>query len=243
MSIINERLTSLLNFLDALESANFTQLKSLVKNSKTLTNDLKNLISEKLIIHKNKQYFLSEQGKLIVEPLIKILSILSIPIDNLQDVNISFLLKLALGYLIRALIEDFQDRICLIMLFGSLTRNNYNETSDIDLFILFDEEVNYKTYEELVDSQCKFWKTWIFSILQYNNIDFRIQFLPFNAEQINKDHAILPVILKEGVTLHSRGSWEEKFRESVINLIHELDLVEIHTYDGKIYWKARRDIK
>ncbi|MBD3287950.1 nucleotidyltransferase domain-containing protein [candidate division KSB1 bacterium] len=59
--------------------------------------------------------------------------------------------KNALAELVKILKDKHQHQLCKIKLFGSKIRGNYDEASDIDVFIVFDRRVDWKFKDQIFE--------------------------------------------------------------------------------------------
>ena len=96
-------------------------------------------------------------------------------IDNLK---IPILIKLALQEYIRIITREFQDNLISIILFGSVAVGTWNETSDIDLVLFFQDIKDIsQLFEHLTKCRRKFRATQNYRLLRQKNSSFRIKYI------------------------------------------------------------------
>ncbi len=228
-----------LRYLNEHGIVKFSQLQNVVPNPKTLSKKLTFLQEQGLVDKKRSSYTLSEKGVVFIKALQPALVIYEQGESIFEEILAPFLLRIGLARYLSILKSEFPNRIASIILFGSLAEGTYDSSSDIDLFLLFSSSLNFPSiFDQFVICRRLFRQTVEYNILRENDLDFRVQHLPYSMEDLDKFHNLFPEVIRTGVVLFNEKKSYEKFHEIISTSIEEKNLLRVENIRGNRYWRT-----
>jgi predicted nucleotidyltransferase/DNA-binding HxlR family transcriptional regulator len=223
------------------KTARFKDLKSIVKNSRTLSIKLKKLKKLNLIENSDKKYSLTEKGFEAAkkfEELNRILYSSSFKIENIERIphmHLAFAIKKYCEILNKLL----GDRLLSIMLFGSIARGDWNKNSDIDILVIAEEwedkpvwirikELN-KAKKELEES---------LEYLEAVKLGYWpiIQNYPLSVNEAKKFNRIFLDAIIDGIILYDKEKFLTRQLESLRKNLKEMGSIRVTLPNRKFYW-------
>lgn len=229
------------------ETARFKDLKSIIKNPRTLTIKLKKLKKLELIEDKNGNYSLTQKGfkvSKILEDLNKILFSSEFKIENIEKIPHVYYAPIIKKYC-EILYEFLGERLVSIMLFGSIARGDWNKNSDIDILIIADgwndkpiwsriKELR-KAKEEIEESleylealKAGYWPI--------------IQNYPLSIEEAKKFNRVYLDAVIDGIILYDKNNFLAQLLQSLRKRLEEMGSIRIILPNRKFYW-ILKDVK
>ena len=235
----------ILHFFFEEKSTSFSNLQSsVVSNPRTLSKKLKILLDNKLLKKIGSIYKITDKGLVFFEVFQNSILILHGFHSSIETLNVPILLKLALQEYIKILTSEFKEKLVSIVLFGSLSSDSWDETSDIDLALFF-KEVNSTShlFEQFTNCRRKFRSTNNYQLLLQKNYSFRVQHVPFDIKGAKKFHNLYPDLVTIGTVLYDPTGFYGRFKEEIIKLINEKKLIKVRNVSGSHYWKSLTKVK
>lgn len=230
---------NLLRFLNDQDISSFSEMQQILPNSRTLSKKLKILRNKHLIIKQASAYKLTEKGTVFFKSLQSTLAILDLSNSLYDQVKAPFVLRIALQRYINILQKEFQDQLASVVLFGSLAVEKYEETSDIDLFILIRGEINVPAiFERFMKCRRQFRKTHEHRHLRNHGLAFRVQHVPFSMDAMDSFHNLWPEIITSGIVLVDVDEDYKRFTKRAIAAITERGLLKVQDIHGNVYWRS-----
>ncbi|HKZ41325.1 MAG TPA: nucleotidyltransferase domain-containing protein [Candidatus Hodarchaeales archaeon] len=151
-------------------------------NSRTLSKKLSELYTLSLVEKKNASYQLTTIGKKVTEGLNEILNSIRPKATVEIPIAVPESLRYALTSYVQLMVGQFGSELGSVVLFGSHAKCTQNETSDIDLLLLFRSPIDLKeTLEKLARCRTSFRSSIEYRLLIEKGLDFRVQHLPFHS--------------------------------------------------------------
>src|SRR3990172_4827805 len=142
--LLDPCLPKLMGFVRTNGSVTYSNLQnSVISNPTTLSKKIKCLISNKWMENDHGVYRLTPQGRTIAEAT-EILSHLTTQQESQNyELDLPSLIILSLKRYLFVLKSEFENEKFAVVLFGSAARKKYGIDSDLDLFLLFLEEIHF----------------------------------------------------------------------------------------------------
>ncbi|MFW9903683.1 MAG: nucleotidyltransferase domain-containing protein [Candidatus Thorarchaeota archaeon] len=228
----------ILKYLFEEKSSSFSNLQNFVIfNPRTLSKKLKNLLDTKLLRKKGNIYEITERGLTFFELFQNAIFLLHNFDPSIESLNVPLLMKLALQEYIKILVTEFKDNLVSIVLFGSFSTGSWSDTSDIDLAIFFNKiPAISRIFEQFTLCRRQFRATSNYRLVTQNNLPFRVQHLPFERKPATF-HNLFPDLITTGIALYDPFEYYVEFKEQVLQIIKQKNLVKIENVSGSQYWK------
>ncbi|MEM2843151.1 MAG: nucleotidyltransferase domain-containing protein [Candidatus Bathyarchaeia archaeon] len=245
--MIDEASFEILVLLRKKGAARFKDLKSIVKNPRTLSIKLKKLKHLKLIEDSSKNYELTQRGfeaAKIFEELNKVLHYSMFKVENIERIPHIHFAPVIKKYC-ELLSKILGDRLISVMLFGSIARGDWNKNSDIDILVVAEgwndkpawERIKElrKAKEELEESleYLEAVKAGYWPIIQ--NYELSIE----EAKKFNKIY--LDAII-DGIILYDKNNFLTQQLQSLRRKLEEMGSIRVTFSNRKSYW-VLKDIK
>jgi predicted transcriptional regulator len=222
----------------------FTNLQSsVVFNPRTLSKKLKILIEKKLLNKEGNIYKITDRGLIFFEVYQTAIFLLHGFCPEIDSLNVPILIKLALQEYIKIISNEFKDKLVCIILFGSIATGTWNETSDIDLALFFQEITDIsQLFEQFTTCRRKFRATHNYRSLIQKHYSFRVQHVPFSVKETKKFHNLYPDLITTGIKLYDPNGFYNGFKEQVIKKIKQKKLIKVSNMNGRHYWKKLTEV-
>lgn len=238
--------TKLILLLGELSEARFTDLKSFIKNSRSLSINLKKLIKLGLVESINGLYRLTDKGIRVFISLNEIenlISPLTLKIENFERIPHYFFSPLIKKYC-ELLLNFLDDRLVSVMVFGSIARGNWNKNSDIDVLIIAEGWENKPIWFRL--NELRVIKRVLESSLEFKkalNAGFWpiIQNYPLSIEEAKKFNRIYLDAVLDGIILYDKNGFLNGVLDKFRRKMEALGSMRIVLPNGKFYWLLKRD--
>ncbi len=245
ISVIYDKLSfEILRFLFEEKKTTFTNLQSsIISNPRTLSKKLKILIEKNLLDKEGNIYKITEKGLAFFEVYENAIFLLHGFCAEIDTLNVPILKKLALQEYIKIITSEFKDKLVCIILFGSFATGTWDETSDIDLALFFEEITDIShLFEQLTKCRRNFRATNNYRLLIQKGYSFRIQHVPFSIKKTKKFHNLYPDLITTGIRLYDPNGFYDEFKEQIIKMIKQKKLIKVSNVNGNQYWKKLTEV-
>jgi len=147
-------------------------------------------------------------------------------------------------FVVARLIENFQDKLVSIVLFGSIARGEGKGESDIDLLIVIKDlperySERLKLFNEAVNGigrlRLELWE----KKRVYPLIDPII----LTPEEASTNHPFYLDMVDGSILIFDRGNFMERKLEKLRNRLKELKARKVTLADGRWYWELKPEVK
>jgi len=246
--MFNNIANKLILLLGRVGEARFNDLKSFIKNSRSLSINLKKLMNLGLVENVNGLYRLSDKGVKVYELLRNIDKLLSPPsfkIENLERIPHTIFSPLIKRYC-ELLLDYFRDKLVSVMLFGSIARGDWDENSDIDILVVVDDWKNKPIWVRIQDlGRVK-------KLLE-NTVEFKkalnagfwpiIQNYPLNLEEAKRFNRIYLDAIIDGIILYDKDNFLRNVLDNFRRKMESMGSMRITLPNGKFYWILNGSMK
>jgi len=218
MSLVDEYSFILLSTIKAKGVSRFRDLKTVIKNPKTLAAKLRNLAEKSLIESTKEGYRLSRSGREAVDVLERLKEIegeIMFSIKNTEKIPHRVYADLIERYC-EMLYNRYRGRLVSVALFGSIARGTWVKDSDIDLIIVLEEWQNTPIWiriEELQDLRRILSGTAEFRRAIEERFTPNIQHYPLDISEASKFHRIYIDASIDAIILYDK----QDFLQSLLN--------------------------
>ena len=141
MKLIDEYSLNLLKHLEVSRESSFTGLNIAIKNKKTRSGRLKFLLKKKLLIQERGLYRMTERGIKFLKILEKAEAIIREEIFYENYDRVPYIFRNYLNSYVSLLKKKFNNNLISVILYGSVARGKWTYESDIDLLLIFSDEI------------------------------------------------------------------------------------------------------
>ncbi|MEM2405624.1 MAG: nucleotidyltransferase domain-containing protein [Candidatus Methanomethylicia archaeon] len=245
--MFNELSFKLLSLLKVEGVARFKDLKSAIRNPRTLSLKLGKLEHLGLVERGDGGYRLTQKGfKVceILEELHRTLYSSEFKVENLERIPHMHFIPLIRRYC-EILNELLKDRLVSIMLFGSIARGDWSRDSDIDVIVIangWSDEPVWNRVKELRRAKEKLEES-----LEYKNALEAgywpiIQNHPLSIEEAKKFNRMYLDAVIDGVILYDKDGFLTRILQSLRKRLEEMGSMRITLPNHKFFW-ILKDLK
>ncbi|MEM1575325.1 MAG: nucleotidyltransferase domain-containing protein [Nitrososphaerota archaeon] len=227
--------------------ARFKDLKSIIKNPRTLAIKLRKLKHLELIEDKNGNYELTKKGlevSEILERLNKTLHFSEFEVKNIERIPHTYFAPVIRKYC--EIINNYlEERLISIMLFGSIARGDWDKNSDIDILIIADGWNNkpiWNRIEELRKAKRELEESLEYLEALKAGYWPIIQNYPISKEEAKKFNRIYLDAVIDGIILYDKNNFLTQILETLRKKLEEMGSIRIVLPNRKFYW-ILKDIK
>ncbi len=229
------------------KTARFKDLKSIIKNSRTLTIKLRKLKKLELIEDKNGNYSLTQKGlkvSRILEDLNKILFSSEFKVENIEKIPHTYYAPIIKKYC-EILYKLLGERLVSIMLFGSIARGDWDKNSDIDILIIADgwnDKPIWSRIKELRKAKREIEES--LEYLESLKAGYWpiIQNYPLSIEEAKKFNRIYLDAVIDGIILYDKNNFLAQLLQSLRKRLEGMGSIRITLPNRKFYW-ILKDVK
>ena len=244
MKLIDDYCLKILEQLEIYKESSFTELNISIKNKKTRSERLKFLLEKKLLIQKNGLYQITKRGKKLLKILIKAQTI--IQEENIFENydRIPYIFQNYLYSYISLLKERFNNKIISVILYGSVARGKWSYESDIDLLLIFSNEISdiSELNKTLTNITVGLEKKLVLKDGNNNPIYCSLQEYPILLKELNNFRTLFYDIAMDGIILFDRSNIGFNFIRKMKQRIIDKKIKRIFISDKNFYWK-RNDVQ
>jgi len=238
MNLIDKYSLNLLKQLEVSNENSFTGLDSAIKNKKTRSKRLKFLLNKKLIIQDRGLYRMTERGIKFLNLLKKAEAIIREEEFNEIYDRVPYIFRNYLISYVSVLKQNFNNNLISVILYGSVARGKWTYESDIDLLLIFSDEItNLSGFNKILTSiTVTFEKT--FQLKDGNNkrIYCSLQEYPIFLNDLSNFRTLFYDIAMDGIILYDRANVGFSFIERIKKRIVNKNLKRIFISDEIFYW-------
>ena len=123
--------------------------------------------------------------------------------------------------LIAGLLKIFGNNISMIILYGSVARNEYTDESDIDIAIILKNEIDNKTKEQFIN--------WSADMdIRYDRVFSIIDIKESNIQKWGDSLPFYRNVKKEGLNIgRLKELWQQVIPRLLIQLIHTMKKIKV----------------
>ncbi|MEM2184681.1 MAG: nucleotidyltransferase domain-containing protein [Candidatus Methanomethylicia archaeon] len=245
--MFNDISIKLILSLGKLGESRFNDLKSFIKNSRSLSINLKKLMNMGLVENVNGLYKLTDRGVKVNELLREIhnlISLSSLKIENFERIPHLYFSHLIKRYC-ELLLDYFGDRLISIMLFGSIARGDWSRDSDIDILIVVDgwnDKPIWVRIGELKNVKKMLEDTFEFKRALNAGFWPIIQNYPLSLEEAKRFNRIYLDAIIDGIILYDKNDFLRNVLDKIRRRMEALGSMRITLPNGKFYWVLKGDI-
>ncbi|MGV9173819.1 MAG: nucleotidyltransferase domain-containing protein, partial [Promethearchaeia archaeon] len=242
MQLIDRFSLKLLKKLSVFEQQSFTELNNIIENKNTLSNRLKFLLDKSLIYRKKGIYHISDQGRNVSNLLSQADAILHKKDYYKNFEAIPFVFRNYIQDFVMTLKSEFQESLISAILFGSIARGKWKSTSDIDIFLIFADEVSHKTQlaQRLTEIKLGFYKTRTLKNDRGEQLHHPIQLVHSTLKALANFQTLFYDIATDGMILFDRKNIGAQFIENIKQRIKRLGLKRIYDEHNNFYWQHKQ---
>ena len=235
--MIDQRALSVLNKLNQVGRARFSDLQSVVRNARTLSAKLKLLRSLNLVEVTGNHYRLTREGRSILLHLTEADRILrgtfKVNVERVPTVFSEVLKKYC-----ELLYEKYAKRLRAVVLFGSVARGSWDRDSDIDLLVIVDDwkKPSWERTKELVEVRSQLRETPEYKEVLEKGFFPIIQNYPLDTEEAKAMHRIYLDASIEAIILYEKEGFASELLRSVRNKLKKAGAVRVQLPSGAHYW-------
>ncbi len=135
-----------------------------------------------------------------------------------------------------SLLSTLNDKLVAVVLFGSVARNEFDERSDIDVFIVTDGLTQFETSFNR--------RRYIYNALTPLIIEFRrdITLIEIEERELNELGSITPLLLNiawDGYIIYDKSGKLTMMLKEIKKAVRKSGLERYKTIDGKYGWKLK----
>ncbi len=243
--MIDLSLYRILRYAREFEFVRFSDLKSVVNNPRTLSRKIKFLLNHGLLTRDRIGYRITDRGLKVLKLMQEILELIGarneFRIINIERIPHKYYAQLVERYS-RLLLEHFSSRLLSIVLFGSVSRGDWDRDSDIDLLIIVDDWDNmpiWKRLRELYEIREKLRKTGEYRSALEAGYTPVIQHYPLGRREALKFHRIYLDIVLDGIVIYDRDCFISRIIDTLRDRLMKYGAKRITKPDGKYYWVVK----
>ncbi|MHA1273983.1 MAG: nucleotidyltransferase domain-containing protein [Promethearchaeota archaeon] len=243
MKLIDDYCYKILNILEFSRGQTFTDLIKTIKNRCTLSNRLKFLLKAGLIQKERGIYRLRDRGINVLNLLEQVENILYSEEIYTDFDSIPFIFRDYLYDFITTLRANFRENLLSVILFGSISRGKWLKDSDIDLFLIFSDDLfQSKQFliHKLIKIKLELYKSYIIKGGVGARLNNPIQIFSVLEMDLKDYKTIFYDIAMDGIILLDRDGVGFNFLESVKLRIKNLKLKRIFDNNGNFYWQHKK---
>lgn len=135
--------------------------------------------------------------------------------------------------------ENFNQNILSIILFGSIERGKWSKNSDIDLLLIFSNEILdiSPIDEKISDLTIEFYENNELKDEKGNQIFSSIQELALSLMELSNFKTLFYDIAMDGIIIYDKDDVGLKFIKKIRHRIKKKGLKRIYLSDNDFYWK------
>jgi len=227
--------------------AGFKDLKSIIKNPRTLSIKLKKLKQLGLIKDTSGKYELSQKGFKVIkilEELNETLYSSEFKIKNIERIPHAHFAPIIRKYC-EILNNHLGERLISIMLFGSIARGDWDKNSDIDILIIangWNNKPIWNRIEELKKAKNELEESLEYLEALKTGYWPIIQNYPLSIEEAKKFNRIYLDAVIDGIILYDKNNFLTQILESLRKKLKEMGSIRVVLPNNKFYW-ILKDIK
>ncbi len=237
----------ILLFLRKRKTARFKDLKSVVRNPRTLAIKLRRLKNLELISAKNGVYELTPKGleaSRVLEELHRILYSSEPVIKNVERIPHYYYAPVIRKYceIVRDMLGE---RLLSIMLFGSIARGDWDKDSDIDILIVaegWDDKPAWVRIEELRRAKEALEETLEYSEALRAGYYPIVQNYAMSVEEAKGFNRVYLDAVVDGIVLYDKDGFLTGVLQSLRKRLEEMGSVRVTLPDKRFYW-VLKDVK
>ncbi|MBS7612435.1 nucleotidyltransferase domain-containing protein [Candidatus Bathyarchaeota archaeon] len=225
----------------------FKDLKSVIRNPRTLSLKLRKLERLGLVENSNVGYRLTQKGFEtcgILEELNRTLYSSEFKVENVEKIPHMYFAPLIRRYC-KILNDLLKDRLVSIMLFGSIARGDWNKNSDIDVLVIandWNDEPVWNRIRELRKAKEKLEESLEYQEALRAGYWPIIQNYPLSVEEAKRFNRIYLDAVIDGIILYDKGSFLTKLLQSLREKLEEMGSMRVTLPNRKFYW-ILKDLK
>lgn len=245
--MFDESSLRLLSSLKVEGAARFKDLKSVIRNPRTLSLKLRKLEHLGLVERGDGGYRLTQKGFKaceILEELHKTLYSSEFKVKNVEKIPHMYFAPLIRRYC-EILNELLKDRLVSIMLFGSVARGDWSRDSDIDVLVIasgWDDEPVWNRIRELRKAKEKLEESLEYQEALEAGYWPIIQNYPLSVKEAKRFNRIYLDAVVDGIILYDKDSFLTRLLQSLEKRLEEMGSVRIMLPNRKFYW-ILKDLK
>ncbi len=241
MKLIDEYTLNLLKHLEVSRESSFTGFNIAIKNKKTRSDRLKFLLKKKLLIQERGLYRMTERGIKFLKILEKAEAIIGEDPKSFYENydRVSYIFRNYLNSYVSLLKKNFNNNLISVILYGSVARGKWTYESDIDLLLIFsDEIVNLSGFNKtLTNITVTFEKTLQLKDGNNKTIYCSLQEYPIFLNDLDNIRTLFYDIAMDGIILYDRANVGFSFIERINQRIVNKNIKRIFVSDKDFYWK------
>ncbi|MEM2850174.1 MAG: nucleotidyltransferase domain-containing protein [Candidatus Bathyarchaeia archaeon] len=228
-------------------TARFKDLKSVIRNPRTLSLKLRKLERLGLVENSNMGYKLTQKGFEtcgILDELNKTLYSSEFKVENVEKIPHMYFAPLIKRYC-EILSNLLKGRLVSVMLFGSVARGDWNRNSDIDVLVVadgWDDEPVWNRIRELRKAKEKLEESLEYQEALRVGYWPIIQNYPLSVKEAKRFNRIYLDAVIDGIILYDKDNFLTRLLQSLREKLEEMGSVRIMLPSRKFYW-VLKDLK
>ena len=236
--MIDLNVSLILKALLRAESAKFSALQTTVTNPKTLSKKLTGLVALRLVGKSDGLYRLTEKGRKVAELMAEIEDVLA-PTPEIDVERVPHpAYRQVLRRFCELLLKRYGVRLVGVLLFGSVARGDWNESSDMDLMIVLDRLVEGRrgTLREMLKVKSDLRGTREYKEAVAKGFFSSIDVYPLGMDEATRFRRMYLDALTEGIVLFEKDEFLHRLIDSFRKRLRELGSRRIETPGVGHYW-------
>ena len=236
--MIDPNVSHILKALLRADSSRFSALQEIVTNPKTLSAKLTEVMDTGLVVKKDGLYGLTEKGRTVAELVVKIEEAL-VPAPGIDVERVPHpAYRKVLQRFCELLLKHYRESLVGVLLFGSVARGDWNESSDMDLMIVLDRLVEGRrgTLREILKV-----KSDLRGMREYKEAVAKgffpsIEVYPLGMDEATRFRRMYLDALTEGIVLFEKDEFLHGLKDSFRKRLRELGSKRIDMPGTGHYW-------
>lgn len=137
---------------------------------------------------------------------------------------------------------NFNKKILSVILFGSIARGKFSKSSDIDLLLIFSNEITntFLCDKKITDLTIEFYKNNELKDEKGNKIYSTIQPIALSLMELDTFRTLFYDIATDGIIIFDKEDVGLKFINKIKRRIKEKGLKRVYLGENNFYWKRKK---
>ncbi|MGQ9782141.1 MAG: nucleotidyltransferase domain-containing protein [Nitrososphaeria archaeon] len=226
------------------KAARFKDLKSIVKNPRTLSSKLRRLIRLGLVEAVNGRYGLTQNGlevSRMLEQLNRTLYSSRFMVESVERIPHAYFAPVIRKYC-EILYRLLESRLTSIMLFGSVARGDWDKNSDIDILVIgegWEDKPIWERVKELMRAKEKLEESLEYVEALRAGYWPIIQNYPLSLKEARNFNRIYLDAVIDGIILYDKDCFLNNILQSLRIQLEEMGSVRVTFPNRRFYWALK----